>query len=349
VVSFRYHLVSIAAVFLALGLGLLLGSIVLRPYVEHGLQAASRREQSQIAALYKQRDLLQEQIGRSQLVIQAAERQMVAGLLAGQRVVVVSAPGSPGGVISALSQLLTEAGATVSGQVQLQQSFFQRGPGTGHSLAQLANSLAPAAGVTLRRGSAVAQAGQVLASALLTRDGPGQPVAGQADAASSAVLRGFTAAGFLSPPNGNPGARATLALVIIPAVPPTAYDSDHASNALVTLARQLEAAGRGAVVAGALGGSGTGSAIDIMRTQAAAPRVSTVDNADYAAGQVVAVQALYEQLRGVSGSYGWQPSADHAGPSPAPTPSASLSGSTPPPLTTPHSRHVTASPSPGTS
>ena len=36
-IDFRYHLVSIVAIFLALAVGLLLGSTVLRPYALKGL------------------------------------------------------------------------------------------------------------------------------------------------------------------------------------------------------------------------------------------------------------------------------------------------------------------------
>lgn len=320
-IDFRYHLVSIVAVFLALGLGLLLGSTQLAPGVLHGLQRTARSEQSQIDSLLNQRDKLNTQINRNQQFAQAAEHELLGQLLAGQRVVLITAPGAPGGVVNGISKLLTrEAGATVTGQVQLQQSLFDPSPATQQALTTLAQQLATP-GTTLDQGaSPISQAGQVLAGAILTRDAPGQPVAGQHDSAATAVLAGFAARGFLTVSNPPP-ARATLAVVVIPDSPPTASPTNRASQALVTLALQFEQAGEGTVVAGSTAGAGSGSAIDVMRTLGRTGKMSSVDNADTPIGQIVVIQALDQQLTGGSGSYGTLASAGAAGPSPAPSPS----------------------------
>ena len=112
---------------------------------------------------------------------------------------------------------------------------------------------------------------------------------------------------------------ATLAVVITPATPPSTNDSNAASQALVTLAQQLDLAGQGTVVAGSIDGSGPGSAIDVMRAGGRAGHLSSVDNADTAVGQIVVVQALFDRMHGKSGSYGILSTADSAGPSPGPT------------------------------
>jgi Copper transport outer membrane protein, MctB len=343
VINFRYHLVSMAAVFLALGVGLLLGSIVLKPYVQQGLQALSRTEKKQIDQLHIQQRMLNTALSRNEQFAQAAEAQLIGHLLAGQRVVVVTAPSAPGPVTDGVSQLLGRAGAVVTGQVQLQQAFFLGSTAGQHALSQLAQSLVPVTGITLRQGSGAAQASQVLASALLTRDGPGQPLAGQADQASRTVISQFTAKGLLTTAGGNPAARATLAVVVIPDPPPSVSDTNHASQALVTVAEALELAGKGTVVAGSLSGSGPGSAIDVMRNDGRAPSVSSVDNADKTIGQIVTIQALDAQMSGVSGSYGWLPTANQAGPSPAPSPSTGLATATAPPT---RSRHARLNPAP---
>jgi hypothetical protein len=213
----------------------------------------------------------------------------------------------------------------VSGQVQLQSKFFDVSPATQEQLGQLAQQLAPPGMTLCSSCSAVAQASQVLASGILTTDGPGQPVAGQPDRASAAMLSGFAAGGFLTD-SGRPYARATLAVVVIPAVPPSTNDANAASQGLVTLAQQLNLAGQGTVVAGSVAGSGPGSAIDVMRTGGRAGHLSSVDDADHVIGQIVVAQALYEQPRGISGSFGSTSTATTAGPSPAPTPSATPPG-----------------------
>ena len=58
-------------------------------------------------------------------------------------------------------------------------------------------------------------------------------------------------------------------------------------------------------MAGQLSGSGTGSAIDVMRSGGQSDHFSSVDNADTVIGQIVVAQALYEQMTaGKPGSYG---------------------------------------------
>ena len=321
-IDFRYHLVSIVAVFLALGLGIVLGSTALRPSVLSGLERTSQQERQQINSVIATNGQQRRELASSDQFAQAAAPLLLRQLLAGERVVLVEAPGASGQAVSGISQALTEAGATISGELQLQTKFFDSSPTTQEQLGQLAQQFAPP-GQTLASGTAVGQASQVLAGAILTRDGPGQPVAGQADSASMSLLSGFAAGGFLTIPSGHPYARATLAVVVAPGSPPSTSDSNPASQALVTFAQWLNRAGQGTVVAGTVDGSGPGSAIDVMRTDGRSGRMTSVDNADQTIGQIVVAQSLAEQLRGISGSYGVTSSAGAAGPSPVPTPSSS--------------------------
>jgi hypothetical protein len=326
VIDFRYHLVSIVAVFLALGLGIVLGSTALRPSVLSRLERTSQQERQQINSVIAINGQQRRELASNDQFAQAAAPLLLRQLLAGERVVLVEAPGAPGQAVSGITQALTEAGATISGQLQLQNKFFDPSPTTQEQLGQLAQQFTPP-GQALGNGTVVGQASQVLAGAILTRDGTGQPVAGQRDSASATLLSGFAAAGFLTTPSGHPDARASLAVVITPGNPPSASDSNPASQALVTFAQWLNRAGLGTVVAGTVAGSGPGSAIDVMRTGGRAGHMSSVDNADLTIGQITVAQALAGQLRGVSGSYGAAPSAGAAGPSPIPTPSSTPTSS----------------------
>jgi len=317
-IDFRYHLVSVVAIFLALAVGLLLGSTVLRPYALRGLQEVSKGQQHEIDSLLQTRDQLQREVAAGNEFAQTNATQMLHQLLDGQRVVLVVAPGAPESVTSGVTQALGMAGASVTGQLQFQEPFFDTSPAGSEKLAQLAEHLAPL-GMSLA-GSAQAQASELIANMVLTKDGPGQPVAGQRDSATAAVLNGLAAEGFLTP-TGDPWDRATLAVVITPATPPATNDSNAASQALVTLAQQLNLAGLGTVVASSIGGSGPGSAIDVMRAGGRAGHLSSVDNADTPVGQIVVAQALFDQLHGKSGSYGVATTANAAAPSPAPSPS----------------------------
>src|SRR5213078_3821940 len=187
-IDFRYHLVSIVAVFLALGLGLLVGATALQPTALGGLIRLSQQERKQIDSALATNRQLSRQIASNDQFAQSVAPQL-------------------------LDQVLGQSGAPVSGHVQLQNKFFDTSPSTEQQLSQLAQQFAPP-GASLH-GSPVAQASQVIASAILTKDGPGQPVAGQRDASSVALLSGFGAGGFLNV-TGHPDARATLDVLILP-------------------------------------------------------------------------------------------------------------------------------------
>ena len=322
-IDFRYHLVSIVAIFLALSLGLLLGSTELKPYVQKGLQGLSKTEQRQINTLLGEKQQLQGQISSENQFALANAPSMLQNVLAGQRCVLVLAPGAAGSVTSGVAQALQTAGATVTGQLQMDAAFFDTSAATSQKLAQVAQQYAQPAGVTLA-GTAQAQASELIAHLIMTQGGPGQPLPGERDPVSVQGVEALAGAGFLTK-SGQPWNRATLAVVIIPATPQSIDDTNPESQALVTLAQQLNLAGLGTVVAGTVAGSGAGSAIDVMRAGGRAGHLTSVDNADYPIGQIVVAQSLAELQHGRSGSYGVTATASAAGPSPPPTPSPTVS------------------------
>jgi copper transport outer membrane protein MctB len=326
-IDFRYHLVSIVAIFLALSLGLLLGSTQLGPYVQRGLNGLSKTQHNQIESLLGDKAQLKSQISSENQFALANAPSILHNVLAEQRVVLVLAPGAEGSVTNGIAQALETAGATVTGQVQMQTAFFDKSAATTQKLIQVAEQYAQSAGVTLTgSASAQAQASELLAHLIMTQAQPGQPVPGEQDPASVQAVQALAGAGFLTK-SGQPWDRATLAVVIIPATPQSTDDTNPESQALVTLAQQLNLAGLGTVVAGTVAGSGSGSAIDVMRAGGRAGHLTSVDNADYPVGQIVVAQSLADLLHGHSGSYGVTSTASAAGPSPPPSPTPTVSPS----------------------
>ncbi len=206
------------------------------------------------------------------------------------------------------------AGAAVTGQLLMQTAFFDTSAAMSQKLSQVAEQYAEPAGLTLA-GTAQAQASELLAHVIMTQGGPGQPLPGERDPVSVQTVQALAGAGFLTK-SGQPWDRATLAVVIIPGTPPSIDDTNAQSQQLVTLAEQLNLAGLGTVVAGTVAGSGPGSAIDVMRAGGRAGHLSSVDDADYAIGQIVVAQSLADMEHGKSGSYGVTANASAAGPSP---------------------------------
>jgi hypothetical protein len=324
VIDFRYHLVSIIAVFLALAIGIVVGANELQPTTETALSAAAHRVTQQNASLSQQNKILQQEVSTDQEFAQAAAPRLVSHLLTGQSVVLVTAPGADGKVITGVTAMLQQAGATVSGQLSLTAQFFDSSDSTEGKLTQLAQSLASAAGITVSSqpvsGAVTGQAdaAQVIAAAIVTKNG-----AGLTPAQSQGILNGFGQSGYLQVSSTGSGtattlAPASMAVVIAPATPPTGTGASAANLALIAVAEQLQSASDGTVLAGSQAGSGRGSAIDAV---SGTGKVSTVDYADQPVGQIIIAQALRELLSGhAPASYGVNPGAV---PSPAPTPSVS--------------------------
>ena len=335
-IDFRYHLVSIVAVFLALAVGIVLGSTELRGAALSALDRTSNALSQKLDAANNENSALQQEVSGDQAFAQAAEPVLLSHLLDGKRAVVITAPGAPSAVVNGITTALGDAGATVSGQVAMSAKFADTSASNLSLLDQLTQRVAPS-GLTLANGTPQQQAAQVLASALVSpgssssggssgSGGSGGHAAGSQ--AAQTILSSYSAGQFITV-SGQPAQGATLAVIVTAATAPSGGTSDPANQAIVSLAQEFGSSSQATVVAGPSAGSGQGSAISAVRSSGAANNASTVDNADEVSGQIVVVQALAQQLNGHKpGSYGTQSDAASAGPSPAPTPSGSPSAGT---------------------
>ena len=168
--------------------------------------------------------------------------------------------------------------------------------------------------MTLGAGSPQAAAGQLIASAILAKDTPDQPLTGNADSADQTILSGYAAGGYLST-SPQPADRATLAVVIIPATPPSTSDANRGQPDPGDAGPAAEPGGQRH--RGGRPGDRLRRGQRDRRDAGRRPRrpLSSVDNADTPNGQIVVAQALYEQLaEGKSGSYGSLPGATQPGP-----------------------------------
>lgn len=330
-IDFRYHLVSIVAVFLALAIGIVLGSTELQGPAYNFLNQTTSKLQTEIGQLTSQRDTAQQQAAEGQQYAQAVEPAVLRGLLPGQRLLIVTEPGAQSSVVSGIAAAAADAGATVTGQVNLQNKFFDTSGTAQDSLNQTTQDVAQQAGVTLDSGASYQQqAAQVIASQILTTSGspasgkPASRTAGGQGTGAAAMLQAYAASQFLST-TGKPATPATLAVVVTPQNVPSDGSADPLDQVLIPLVQELAANCSATVVAGSASGSGPGSPIAMLRSNSVSSQVSTVDDADLVYGQTAAVQALAVLLGGgKAGSYGYTANgASAAAPSPAPTPSAS--------------------------
>jgi hypothetical protein len=334
VIDFRYHLVSIVAVFLALAIGIVLGSTELQGPAYNFLNSTTAKLQNELNQASSQRDAAQQQADLGQNYAQAVEPVVLHNLLAGQRLLIVTEPGAPASVVTAISNAATQdAGATVTGQIALQPKFFDNSGTTLDGLNQVNLAMSQADGIVLNTGTTYQeQAAQVIAGEILT-DASGssatQPPSVQPgdlqDTTAQTMLTAYANEGFLTI-SGQPSVLATLVVIVTPQAAPSGGSADPLDQLLGPVAEELAAKSSATVVVGVSADSGPGSPIAVLRASSAASKVSTVDDADFVAGQSVAIQALAAQLNGANpGSYGFADGASAVAPSPAPTPSASAS------------------------
>jgi hypothetical protein len=188
-IDFRYHVVSIVAVFLALAIGIVLGATQLQGHTLDVLESTSSALRGELAATSAQRDGYKAQADAAGQFLQSAEGTLLAGRLAGRRLVLITEPGAQPAVISGVKQAAAAAGATVTGQVALQPRFNDISGATESSLAAISGSLAAADGVTLTPGtdsqtSSQAEAAQLIAAAVLAGPGTGTAASGSSVPAS---------------------------------------------------------------------------------------------------------------------------------------------------------------------
>ena len=329
-IDFRYHLVSIVAVFLALAIGIVLGSTELQGPAFSLLDKTTSKLQNELGQVSSQRDTAQQQATEGELYAQAVEPTVLRDLLTGHRLLIVTEPGAQSSVVSGITTAAIHAGATVTGEINLQPKFFDTSGAAQDSLSLTTLNEAQTAGIQLDSSATYQQqAAQVIASEILTASpaaaGSSQPAGGQGTDAAT-MLQAYAASQFLST-SGKPATLATLAVVVTPQNAPSDGSADQLAQVLVPVVQELAAKSAATVVVGSSTGSGAGSPIAVLRSNNVSSRVSSVDNADLAAGQTVAMQALAVELAGgKAGSYGFTANGATAiAPSPAPTPSASAS------------------------
>jgi hypothetical protein len=313
-IDFRYHVVSLVAVLLALALGLFLGSTTLQGRVFDDLKGRADNLNQANRTLENQLHQARGQISQAQQFDADVQPAVLSGRLAGESVVVVSAPGVPGGDRSAIEAALQQAGAVLTADIRLSSSYID--PTQSAELGELAKQLPGRSSGTATSGAAAADV--KLADVLVSRSAKTQVSASRI----TSTLDAFTAGKLLSVSGGLPVRQASLGLLLVPAgdtgTPATTLRSQ--AEALLSLGHDLGTTGQGAVVAGPSPVAGVLGVLDLARSTEGQIilGVSTVDSDDLAAGRIATVFALEASLTGTAGAYG--PTKDPPLPSSTPTP-----------------------------
>ena len=309
-VDFRYHLVSIIAIFLALALGIVIGTTALNGALLDTLKRSIGSLTNEKRGLEGTITGLRSQNAAGQQLAERIGPAAVAGQLEGRRVVLVVAPNASGDTARALAPLLAAAGATVTGDVQLRADLID--PARSSVVDQVVRQVVPT-GVDISSGEGVQQAAAELAAALVATATGSEVSTREAGQVLDAYREGN-----LIETDGELGQQADLA-VLVTGPPVSSGDATvpaARARALLSCAEAFDAAGEGAVVAGPREATADGGAVRALRDDGAlSQRVSSVDGADQPEGRLAVVLALREQADGGTGRYGSGPGAQAAVPS----------------------------------
>ncbi|GAB2921877.1 copper transporter [Rhodococcus aerolatus] len=304
-ISLRSHVVSLAAVFLALALGLVLGSTTLSDGLLGGLRDDKSTLQSQLDATTTDRNQLREQLTAADGFDAAVASRIVGRTLDQRTVVVVAGPDADSADRDALVALIGAAGGTVTGQVSLTNTFVD--PASADQLrSTVTNAIPP--GVALPTGAtdAGSLAGALLGSVLLLDGTTAQPQT--SPEALQAALSALQSGGFIG--TGDGAVRAGQLAVVLTG---GAITGDSAGDRAATVARvaaAMDGRGAGTVLAGRTGSADGNGPIGVARADAnVTAGLSTVDDVQTSAGRITTVLALAEQLEGRAGRYGTATSA----------------------------------------
>ncbi|WP_433781632.1 copper transporter [Actinomycetospora sp. CA-101289] len=292
--SLRYHVVSIAAVLLALALGVVLGASALSGRVLGALTSDRDQLAGQVVAVRGERDAAEARLRATEGLVAAGAPSTVAGVLPGRGVAVLAAPDADPADVDAVAGLVESAGGRVTGRLALTDAALA--PDQAEALRALVPRLLPAGAQLPSTTDTGSLTGSLLGSLLVARPGGAGEQATGTEATTA--LRALADGGFLRVPDALDPAPAELALVV------TGGRADPPRDATLTrLAGEMDRVGAGAVIAGR---TGSGAVSAVRADPALRSGLSTVDALEGPASRVATVLALREQADGRAGVYGPQ-------------------------------------------
>ncbi|MEY3361302.1 MAG: hypothetical protein RL531_1021 [Actinomycetota bacterium] len=306
-INFRFHVVSIVAVFMALALGVVIGSTVVDRAIVDSLRTRIDRVERNADARKAENQALRTELGQRNATIAAASPFAVTGRLTGVSVAIIVEPGVAGDAVENLVALTRTAGSTVGGVLDVTAAWDDDAR---------SNELRAAARVDVRGPRRVRDAAwEVLARRIAE---------GVAADPSDDVLVRLDDAGFISYrsvgdvpetapvyPSSWPGAGARSVYVVRPDAAPAAAQAARTAaraGALAEAGVETTAAedhrdgdgvpGRGVVLA------------NVRDDEGLRVRLSTVDDFDLVDGRIATVLATADLGRDVTGRYGFGAGAE---------------------------------------
>jgi hypothetical protein len=320
-INFRFHIVSLIAVFLAVGLGILVGSTVVDQKIVNRLDSEIRGVRKENALRKDQSKQLSAENSEQQKFIDLASPFVVDGRLEGQSVAIVAEQGVDRGVVKQTETLLRAAGADVPAVLWLNDSWqldnAQRTQGLATALNVHGDSstMRDRALDLLARRLAKAPAKAVVRSATTSSSSPRTTTTRSTTPPPRVdVLTALESAGFVSVTDGDASEFATFPAHAAHVLVVTGDDSHLlGTDMTAAFARALSRANLPTVVAAVYDEGGDpanaparGAVLaSVIDDRVLGKTVSTLDDLELVQGRVGAILALEVVGNGNSGHYGY--------------------------------------------
>lgn len=300
-INFRYHIVSLMAVFLALAVGITLGVSLVSGEANKGLAAQAEQDRKQVATYRNQITQMQQLDRYRDAYASQVGKQVTADMLLDVPVAIIAMPDAPRSVVNNVQQAVKDAGGIVASVTNVDTQVFEPSQRN-----QVMSVLQPFRNQYGADDPQVARVGKVLGRALFTGHN------GMIDQTGSTI--GDALNGKLVSLNRQTQAAADLAIVITAPAANPPLNAD-ALNRHVTFDLALSGAARGMVVAGPNSTQIDATDVATVRSDTASREtLSSVDAADLPSGVTTVVMAGAEKLATGQGHYGWSSSSDAPAP-----------------------------------
>lgn len=301
-INFRYHIVSLMSVFLALAVGIVLGVTLVSGEANKGLASQAEQDRKQVQVY---RDQLFQQQALTEYRDRWAEQArqtLTSDMLSGYNVALVAMPGAPSSTVNDIRTAVNDAGGVVSSSTSVSANVFDSTKNT----ATLA-TIDPFRSEFDAQSAVSTKVGTLLGKALLAPDDS------STDAESRKICSVLTGAS-LAQISSDQASQAQLVIII------TTQLTDPAPT-LATLDQHVEfdvaikQSALGMVLAGPDSSGVTGTDVAQARQDPSSRElISTVDVADLPSGVITVIMAGRQQLLGGRGHYGAASSSDAPAP-----------------------------------
>lgn len=312
-IDFRYHVVSLVAVFMALAVGIVLGAGPLGQEISSTLEG-------QVKDLREERNGLRAQLdqaeGRDELkdqAVQVVTPALAADQLTGRRVGLITLPGADRNIVGQVQERLTAAGATVVLTVRVGDAWHD--PDAQATRREAALELAPEVADPEPREGAEPTVETVMAAALAGRDEQTSSGAWRMASDRLEELDIYSTNWADSEPSDFPEPPDTF-VMITGDLQVEQVEEDEEGNPRLQQALDLVAALGSLEVPTLVAGYGTESYADPVQAaespvvrglraeSSIAETVASVDNAEGATGQLAVVLGLRWMIDGDAGHWG---------------------------------------------